>query len=105
MVSLPSGTTPTFQACLNDTLATNSVGSNPGTAFCVIAITGRMAGLTVKSVDTALKSSLYCGERPGLEQLPLIMLANGLQRAKGSGLWLYGGSGSRLSPVGRGIRR
>jgi hypothetical protein len=51
MVGLANGTTPTYQACKNSTLATNSESSNPGTAFCIIETTGRMAGITVKSVD------------------------------------------------------
>ena len=51
IVGLSSGTTPTYQACKASTLATNTESSNPGTAFCIIENSGRMAGVTVKSVD------------------------------------------------------
>lgn len=51
ILGLPNGSTPTYQACKTDTLATNTESSNPGTAFCIIETSGRMAGVVVKSVD------------------------------------------------------
>lgn len=51
ILGLPNGSTPTYQACKADTLATNTESSNPGTAFCIIETSGRMAGVVVKSVD------------------------------------------------------
>jgi hypothetical protein len=51
MVGLANEATPTYQACKNSTLATNTESSNPGTAFCIIETVGRMVGVTVKSVD------------------------------------------------------
>jgi len=54
MVGLANGATPTYQACKNSTLATNTESSNPGTAFCVIETAGRMVGVTVKSVDIGI---------------------------------------------------
>lgn len=54
IVSLPNGSTPTYQACKNNTLATNSESSNPGTTFCIIETAGRMAGVSVKSVDIGI---------------------------------------------------
>jgi hypothetical protein len=46
IVSLPGGTTPTYQACTSSTNFVNQAGGAPGTAFCVIE-TGKMAGVTV----------------------------------------------------------
>lgn len=51
ILGLPSGSTPTYQACKADTLATNTETNNPGTAFCIIETSGMMAGVVVKSVD------------------------------------------------------
>jgi len=51
ILGLPNGSTPTYQACKADTLATNSESNNPGTAFCIIETSGMMAGVVVKSVD------------------------------------------------------
>ena len=54
ILGLPSGSTPTYQACKSDTLATNTESNNPGTAFCIIETSGRMAGVVVKSVDVGV---------------------------------------------------
>ena len=54
ILGLASGSTPTYQACKTDTLATNSESNNPGTAFCIIETSGMMAGVVVKSVDLAV---------------------------------------------------
>ena len=49
--NLPSGTTPTYQACKADTVFSNTASPNPGTAFCIIETTGKMAGVTVASAN------------------------------------------------------
>ena len=54
ILGLPNGSTPTYQACKTDTLATSSESNNPGTAFCIIETAGRMAGVVVKSVDISV---------------------------------------------------
>jgi hypothetical protein len=51
IASLPNGTTPTYSACKADTLMTNSVSSNPGTSFCIIEGTGKMAGVYVQAMN------------------------------------------------------
>jgi hypothetical protein len=48
MLSLPGGTTPTYQACAQDTVFVGQADSVPGTSFCLIE-TGRMAGVIVTS--------------------------------------------------------
>ena len=52
MVSLPNGSTPTYASCKADTVLVPTVSSNPGTAFCVIETTGKMAGVYVESVNS-----------------------------------------------------
>ncbi len=50
MVSLPGGTTPSFQACANDTVFTGQADSAPGTSFCLIE-TGKIAGVIIASAQ------------------------------------------------------
>jgi hypothetical protein len=51
MLSLPAGSTPTYQTCANDTVILNDgVSAAPGTAFCLVEA-GRIAGVTVVSDD------------------------------------------------------
>lgn len=49
LLSLPTGSTPTYQACANATSFIESASDNPGTAVCVVESTGRIAGVTVVS--------------------------------------------------------
>ena len=58
MVSLPNGSTPTYSACTTGTLFEESAPTAPGTAFCIIETSGRMAGVTITSVGN---SSAYIG--------------------------------------------
>lgn len=51
MASLANGATPTYQKCENDTQVTTQESSNPGTSFCILETAGRVAGVTVKSVN------------------------------------------------------
>jgi hypothetical protein len=51
MLSLPSGATPTYQACKTDTLTSDEESNNAGTAYCIIETTGEMAGVTVASAN------------------------------------------------------
>lgn len=53
MLSLPSGSTPTYQACKTDTLTSGEESYNAGTAYCIIEATGKMAGVTVVSADVS----------------------------------------------------
>jgi hypothetical protein len=53
MLSLPSGATPTYQACKTDTLTSDEESNNAGTAYCLIETTGEMAGVTVVSANLA----------------------------------------------------
>jgi len=55
IVSLPGGTTPTYEACTTETLFVNRVDAKEGTAFCLVE-TGRMVGITVTSVNTVSPS-------------------------------------------------
>jgi hypothetical protein len=48
LLELPGGSTPTYQACMNNTLIENSAPATAETAFCVVE-TGRIAGVTVTS--------------------------------------------------------
>ena len=57
IVSLPDGTTPTYQACKTGTLFANSARSNAGTAFCIIETSGKIAGVVVDSVNTSQNPS------------------------------------------------
>lgn len=50
MLSLPGGTTPTFQACANDTVFAGQADSAPGTSFCLIE-TGKIAGVIIASAQ------------------------------------------------------
>lgn len=66
MVSLPDGSTPTYSACATDTVFVTQISQAPGVAFCIIETTGRIAGVTVTSVnnspnfvDVALKATLW----------------------------------------------
>jgi hypothetical protein len=52
MLSLPGGSTPSYQSCSADTVFEGEASSNPGTAFCLSA-TGRMIGVTVTSLQSA----------------------------------------------------
>jgi hypothetical protein len=58
LLELPGGSTPTYQACKNNTLIENSAPATAGTAFCVIE-TGRIAGVTVSSVGTTQPYDYY----------------------------------------------
>ncbi len=53
IANLPSGTALTYQICKADTVFSVSASPNPGTAFCIIETTGRMAGVTVVSTNLA----------------------------------------------------
>ena len=53
MLSLPSGSTPTYQACKADILTSVEESYNAGTAYCIIEATGKMAGVTVASANTS----------------------------------------------------
>jgi hypothetical protein len=50
MLSLPAGTTPTYEACASDTLFVQSVPAATATAFCIVE-TGRMVGVSVTGVS------------------------------------------------------
>jgi len=50
MLSLPGGTTPSFQACANDTVFASQADSAPGTSFCLIE-TGKIAGVIIASAQ------------------------------------------------------
>jgi hypothetical protein len=52
MLSLPGGSTPSYQSCTADTVFEDQASSSPGTAFCLSA-TGRMIGVTVTSLQSA----------------------------------------------------
>ena len=51
MLSLPNGSTPTYSACATDRVFVGSASATQGTAFCVVETTGRVAGVTVTSVN------------------------------------------------------
>jgi hypothetical protein len=51
MLSLPNGSTPTYTACATDTVFVGSASATPGTAFCIVETTGRVAGVTVTSIN------------------------------------------------------
>jgi hypothetical protein len=53
MLYLPSGATPTYQACKADTKTTDEESYNAGTAYCLIEATGGMAGVTVTSASVS----------------------------------------------------
>jgi len=53
MLNLPSGSTPTYQACTTDTLSSGESSPNAGTAFCLIEATGKMAGVTIASANNS----------------------------------------------------
>lgn len=53
MLYLPSGATPTYQACKADAKTTDEESYNAGTAYCLIEATGRMAGVTVTSASVS----------------------------------------------------
>jgi hypothetical protein len=58
MLSLPAGSTPTFQACSSDTLIGGNQSATRGTAFCIVE-NGTMAGVTVTSVGTSTSGTNY----------------------------------------------
>ncbi len=49
LLGLPTGSTPTYQACTNKTSFIESASDNPGTAVCVVESTGRIVGVTIVS--------------------------------------------------------
>ncbi|MFE6049137.1 hypothetical protein ACFQ6N_00085 [Kitasatospora sp. NPDC056446] len=51
MLALPSGTTPTYEACASDTVFSTQADSTAATSFCVLE-KGSMAGVTVASVNS-----------------------------------------------------
>lgn len=54
LLNLPSGSTPTYQACSTDTLSSGEVvNPNAGNAFCLIEATGKMAGVTITSANNS----------------------------------------------------
>jgi hypothetical protein len=53
MLSLPGGSTPTYQACANGTVFANQADSAPGTSFCIIEKTGKIAGVTLTSAQSS----------------------------------------------------
>jgi hypothetical protein len=50
MLSLPGGTTPTYQACASDTSFVPQISATVATAFCIVE-TGRMVGVSVTAVS------------------------------------------------------
>ena len=65
-VTLPNGSTPSYSACIGLTAFVPHVVAKKGNAFCVIQNTGRVAGVTVTSVNdtppyVTLKVSLWKG--------------------------------------------
>jgi hypothetical protein len=58
MLSLPAGTTPTYQACTSDTLFVSSVPATAASAFCIVE-TGRMVGGTVTAVSANTNPIYY----------------------------------------------
>jgi hypothetical protein len=53
IISLPSGSTPTYSACTTGTLFETSPSLAQGTAFCIIETSGRVAGVTVAAVGSS----------------------------------------------------
>lgn len=53
IISLASGSTPTYSACTTGTVFEQSPPANQGTAFCIIETSGRVAGVTVASVGNS----------------------------------------------------
>ena len=53
IVSLPSGTTPTYSACTTGTIFVSSVNATQGNVFCIIETSGRMAGVTVAAAGSS----------------------------------------------------
>jgi hypothetical protein len=53
IISLPSGSTPTYSACTTGTLFETSPSVAQGTAFCIIETGGRVAGVTIATVGTS----------------------------------------------------
>jgi hypothetical protein len=50
---LPNGSTPTYSACATDRIPVGSAPQTQGTAFCILETTGRMAGITVTSMNNS----------------------------------------------------
>ena len=53
IISLPSGSTPTYTACTTGTIYVPNVSPVQGAAFCIEETSGRVAGITVASVGTS----------------------------------------------------
>jgi hypothetical protein len=58
MLSLPAGTTPTYQACASNTLFVQSVPAAAASSFCIVE-TGRMVGGTVTAVSSNTNPIYY----------------------------------------------
>ena len=52
IVSLPVGTTPTYRACSTGTTFTSYVASAVGASFCVLEVSGKLAGVNVLAEQT-----------------------------------------------------
>lgn len=52
MLSLPAGTTPSYQGCSTDTVFATQADSAVGTSFCLIE-NGRLAGVTVSAAQSS----------------------------------------------------
>jgi hypothetical protein len=53
MISLASGSSPTYSACTSGTVFEDTAPADPGTAFCIVETSGRVAGITVASVNSS----------------------------------------------------
>lgn len=53
MISLASGSSPTYSACTSGTVFENTAPADTGTAFCIVETSGRVAGITVASVNSS----------------------------------------------------
>jgi hypothetical protein len=53
IISLPSGSTPTYSACTTGTIFVDGVNPTKGNAFCIIETSGQVAGVTVAGVGTS----------------------------------------------------
>ncbi len=53
IISLPSGSTPTYSACTTGTIFEDEVNPTQGNVFCIIETSGQVAGVTVAAAGSS----------------------------------------------------
>jgi hypothetical protein len=53
IISLPSGSTPTYSACTSGTIFATNISPTQGNVFCIVESSGKMAAVTVAAAGSS----------------------------------------------------